>query len=98
MFSTYKSPTCLSSVNISTSTVHFKDRHTIQDRHQRPWSISWLKMCGSLVQKSHYIDEKNESSRIDILTGGLFHFHKVELNEFEFSMEQISFYKQLIEI
>lgn len=50
-------------------------------------------MCGSLVQKSHYIDEKNESSRIDILTGGLFHFHKVELNEFEFSMEQISFHK-----
>lgn len=38
-------------------------------------------------------DEKNESSRSDLLTGGLFPFHKVELNELKFSMEQISFHK-----
>lgn len=72
-----------------------QDCHTIQDRHQNPCSISWLRKCGSRFQKSLY--EKSKASRCDMVMVDS-SFHKVELTGCKFSIKQIYLYKSLLEI
>lgn len=79
----------------STNPVQCQDCHTIQDRHQNPCSISWLRKCGSLFQKSLY--EKSKASRCDMLMVDS-SFHKVELTGCKFSVKKIYLYKSLMEI